>query len=207
MAGKRDLKSIGFLTRMSLVRSQPPATQTSMKCCSNQNCGSGGVLLPLSAFNNCSSKRGGKQSQCRACRKEYHITHNNSQQRKEYRENHRSDLAQQRKNRRHTNIQFRLSCNLRSRLWKSIKRGQKAGSAVRDLGCTIIELKRYLESLFQPGMSWSNWGYGVGKWNIHHIIELAKFNLTDREQFLKVAHYTNLQPVWHEDHMKKHKGC
>jgi len=29
------------------------------------------------------------------------------------------------------------------------------------------------------------------------------FDLTDREQLLKACHYTNLQPLWHEDHIQK----
>jgi len=77
------------------------------------------------------------------------------------------------------------------------------GSAVNDLGCTIDELKARLESPFQPGMTWDNWGlYG---WHIDHIIPLASFNLEDREQFLKVNHYTNLQPLWCDDNWEK--GC
>jgi hypothetical protein len=71
------------------------------------------------------------------------------------------------------------------------------------LGCSIPELKTYLESKFQEGMSWENWGiYG---WHIDHIIPLDAFNLTNREEFLKACHYTNLQPLWAEENLKKGK--
>jgi hypothetical protein len=70
--------------------------------------------------------------------------------------------------------------------------GAKAGSAVRDLGCTIPELMVYLEARFQEGMSWENYG----AWHLDHIKPLVLFDLTDREQFLQAAHYTNLQPLW-----------
>jgi hypothetical protein len=82
-----------------------------------------------------------------------------------------------------------------------LKTNAKAGSAVSDLGCSIPELKAYLEKMFQPGMTWENWG----AWHIDHIIPLASFDLTDREQFLKACHYTNLQPLWAPDNQRKGK--
>ena len=89
---------------------------------------------------------------------------------------------------------------LRNRLRKAIKTGARAGSAVQDLGCSILELRCYLENKFCSGMSWTNWG----AWHIDHIIPLSSFDLTDREQFLRACHYTNLQPLWAVDNLKKH---
>ena len=105
------------------------------------------------------------------------------------------------KNRLKTNIQYKLSHNLRNRLNIAINRNQKIGSAVDDLGCSIPELKVYLESKFQPGMTWDNWS-DVG-WHIDHIKPLASFDLTDRKQFLEACHYTNLQPLWAKDNLIK----
>lgn len=101
---------------------------------------------------------------------------------------------------------FKLKKRLRVRLNHAIGGLQKVGSAVRDLGCTGLECKIYLESLFYPHpftgeeMSW--WNYG-DKWQIDHIIEFNSIDVTDREQLLKVLHYSNLQPLWTEDHKKK----
>jgi len=80
-----------------------------------------------------------------------------------------------------------------------LKNNQKSGSAVVDLGCTIEELRIYLESKFQVGMTWDNYG----EWHIDHIIPLSKFNLEDREEFLKACNYENLQPLWAEANLKK----
>ena len=102
-----------------------------------------------------------------------------------------------------TDIQFRLGRLLRGRLYRAVKRGWKAGSAVRDLGCTIAEFKAYLEERFEPGMTWDNQGIGDGKWNIDHIVPLVSVDLTDREQLLRVCHYTNLRPLWFVDNMRK----
>ena len=100
-----------------------------------------------------------------------------------------------------TNLQHRLAVVLRSRLCVSIKVNAKKGSSVRDLGCSIAELKSHLEKQFQPGMTWTNWSRDG--WHIDHIIPLSSFDLTDREQFLKACHYTNLQPLWAKDNMSK----
>lgn len=103
------------------------------------------------------------------------------------------------RNRRDEDIQYRLAHNLRRRLRYAIKGNVKAGSAVRDLGCSIEELKAYLESLFKPEMTWNNYG----EWHIDHIEPLLSFDLTDREQLLEACHYTNLQPLWAKDNLRK----
>jgi hypothetical protein len=96
-------------------------------------------------------------------------------------------------------MEYRLGMRLRNRLRSALKTGQKVGSAVRDLGCSTPELKLYLESKFQPGMTWDNYG----QWHIDHIKPLAKFDLTDRKQLLQACHYTNLQPLWAGDNLRK----
>jgi len=100
-------------------------------------------------------------------------------------------------------INFRIAKNLRTRLYHAIKYKWKFGSAVSDLGCSIEEFKRWIESKFKPGMSWDN--YGKNGWHIDHIIPLSCFhNLgNDREQFLKACHYTNLQPMWWRENISK----
>ena len=102
--------------------------------------------------------------------------------------------------------EYRLRNLLRARLRAAIKNHQKVGSAVKDLGCTVNELKIYLESKFTINshtnevMSWDNYG---DRWQIDHIKELKSFDLSNRDQFLKACNYTNLQPLWNEDHLIK----
>jgi hypothetical protein len=50
-------------------------------------------------------------------------------------------------------------------------------------------------------MTWDN--YGVYGWHIDHRMPLNGFDLTDREQFLKAAHYTNQQPLWAWENLEK----
>lgn len=95
----------------------------------------------------------------------------------------------------------RLRKNLRNRLIRAVKHQARRGSAVRDLGCSILEFKKYIESKFQPGMTWGTWGRAG--WHLDHIKPLSSFNLTDREQFLEACHYTNLQPLWASENVRK----
>jgi hypothetical protein len=120
---------------------------------------------------------------------------------KNWRINNKDKIRVYRNIKRETNIQYKLSDNLRGRLRKAIKGNQKSGSAVKDLGCTIDELKTYLESKFLNGMTWDN--YGLRGWHIDHIKPLSSFDLSDRKQMLEACHYTNLQPLWAKDNLVK----
>ena len=87
------------------------------------------------------------------------------------------------------------------RLNTALNGNYKSGSAVKNLGCTIEQLKQHLESKFQPEMSWDNWT--TDGWHIDHIKPLASFDLTDKNQLLEACHYTNLQPMWAKDNLSK----
>jgi len=50
-------------------------------------------------------------------------------------------------------------------------------------------------------MTWDNWS--KDGWHLDHIVPLSSFDLSDREQFLKACHYTNLAPLWSEDNLTK----
>lgn len=95
----------------------------------------------------------------------------------------------------------RLKHALRSRINSALRpKGRRPGSAVKDLGCTISELRAHLESKFQPGMSWDNYGK---YWVVDHIIPLANYDLTDREVFCRLCHFSNLQPLTRHDNAVK----
>lgn len=113
------------------------------------------------------------------------------------------------KNKYKTNLLFKMSHKLRARFKQALKKNFKSGSAVRDLGCSIEELKPYLESKFYPNpetgeiMSWDN--YGLKGWHIDHIKPLYSFDLSDPEQVKKACHYSNLQPLWAKENLSKNK--
>ena len=90
---------------------------------------------------------------------------------------------------------------LKERIRVALKGIAKAGKTVELLGCSIKELRVYIESKFKEGMSWDNYGrYG---WHIDHIRPCSSFNLSDPVQQRECFHHTNLQPLWWIDNLKK----
>ena len=74
----------------------------------------------------------------------------------------------------------------------------KKGLSTKDiLGETFDNVRLHLEKQFIDGMSWNN----HGEWHIDHIIPLSSGK--NREEYIKLNHYTNLQPLWAADNMKK----
>jgi hypothetical protein len=67
------------------------------------------------------------------------------------------------------------------------------------IGCDRPTLIKHFESLWKPGMSWDNYG----KWHVDHIQPCVAFDLTDEVQLKACFHYTNLQPLWAPDSVKK----
>jgi hypothetical protein len=102
-----------------------------------------------------------------------------------------------------TDVQKKLAILLRTRINTALGGKRRSVSVIKMLGCPVSELVIYLESKWLPGMTWNNHGRGSDKWHIDHIIPLDSFDLTDKEQFSKACHYTNLQPLWQQDNLRK----
>ena len=120
-----------------------------------------------------------------------------------YYDTHKKKVADRQRHRVQNDLNFRLKLLLRTRLYCAVRDGQKSGSAVRDLGCSIEHLKLHLELFWDAGMNWENYGHKRGQWSIDHIKPLSRFDLTDRTQFLEANHYMNLQPLWQIDNVRK----
>ena len=103
------------------------------------------------------------------------------------------------KKRRKSDSLYRMSCELRSRVRKSFKmKGWKKGSATEQLlGTDWRTAFEHIENLFTEGMSWDN----HGDWHIDHIKPIA--SAKTEEELKLLCHYTNLQPLWAEDNLKK----
>jgi hypothetical protein len=107
------------------------------------------------------------------------------------------------KRRKQEDVQFRLSLALRSRVCSLIKNSAKADKTIPLLGCSISKLKNHLESTWQEGMSWKNYGrYG---WHIDHIKPCCTFNLSSEEDQRICFHYTNLRALWAKDNLSRPK--
>jgi len=91
---------------------------------------------------------------------------------------------------------------MRSRLYTALKKNHKSASTLQLVGCSIQQLKEYLEKQFQKGMSWNN--NNKKGWEIDHIIPCELFDLSKKSEQKKCFHYTNLQPLWAKKHKQKH---
>lgn len=115
---------------------------------------------------------------------------------KQWRTENRPKLNEWQKKYLTTNIQAKLRHNIRSRLNKVVG---NPGNSINNLGCSVSEFIIYLEEMFQAGMNWNNYG----EWHLDHIKPLSKFDLTDERQFKEAVHYSNLQPLWAIENIKK----
>ena len=93
----------------------------------------------------------------------------------------------------------KLASLIRDRIYKALINFYKSSSSIELLGCSIDECRKYLESKFLKGMSWKN----KGEWHIDHIVPISSFDLNKPEEQSKCFHYTNLQPLWAIDNLKK----
>ena len=155
-------------------------------------------------------------------KKQYYIDHKKilKQKSKEHRENnldyykkYNKEYGQKFENKKrrnklqkiryNTDINFKITITLRNRIWDVLNRKPKNKRTLELLGCSIEELKKYLESQFLRGMNWDNHGKGIGKWNIDHILPCNSFDLSDSKQQEICFNYKNLQPLWSLDNIRK----
>lgn len=104
------------------------------------------------------------------------------------------------KKRYHENPHLRVLMCLRSRLFIGLRGITKSDRTMGLLGCTIPELRAHLEKQFTPGMTWENYG---PIWHIDHIRPCASFDLTDPAQQRICFNWSNLQPLFAEENLKK----
>jgi hypothetical protein len=94
---------------------------------------------------------------------------------------------------------FNFKKKLRKRIGEAFKnKGFSKTSKTREiLGAEWKVIKEYFEKRFQEGMTWEN----HGEWHIDHILPIS--TATSPEDVIRLNHYTNLQPLWAEDNIKK----
>lgn len=118
---------------------------------------------------------------------------------KKWRIENKNKMTQYNKNRRAKDPLFKLSGNIRNLIYQYIKNNgyKKKSKTVNILGCEFNYFKLYIESKFEPWMSWDNYGLYNGElnygWDIDHIIPIS--SAETEEDIIKLNHYTNLQPL------------
>lgn len=102
--------------------------------------------------------------------------------------------------RRNIDPTYKLITNQRTRITGILKK-HKTSKTLDLLGCSAQFLRQYIEDQFLEGMTWDN--YGTYGWHVDHITPCSSFDLTDIKQQKICFHYTNLQPLWAIDNLKK----
>lgn len=120
---------------------------------------------------------------------------------REYRRKYRASLP--------ANHKLKIRNRLKVRILHALKGNRKCTPTMMLLGCSIERFRSHLESLWQPGMSWENYGvYRIGgpmTWHIDHIRPCDVFDLTDPEQQKQCFNWSNMQPLWAIDNLAKGK--
>lgn len=125
--------------------------------------------------------------------------------RKSYRKNnhekYREIKKNAHKNRKKNDPFYKFTCSMRDKLKRRMNKkfGSKDSNFYRIIGMTPPVLREYIQKQFKDGMSWEN--YGSDTWHLDHIIPLS--TAKNKEEYYKLWHYTNLQPLWAEENIRK----
>ena len=151
------------------------------RCCKKCN-----EWKPFSGFHNSTKGRHGLMSRCKVCVRQYN--------------------RKWAKDKKTTDAEFRLLCNLRRRMTIAIQKvkqrvanSNKCDSTLKLLGTDIGTLKQHIEQKFQEGMTWDNYG----EWHMDHIRPCASYDMSIDENQRQCFHYSNLQPLWAADNLRK----
>lgn len=98
---------------------------------------------------------------------------------------------------------FKFSSNIRTFIHSSFirnnKKFKKTLTCDSILGCSLNEFKTYILNKCPEGTTLKN--FGRCGYHIDHIIPIS--TATCEEDVIKLCHYTNLQPLWYIDNIKK----
>lgn len=105
--------------------------------------------------------------------------------------------------------EYKILKNLRCRIAKEIRKTagykgikvDKTASTIELLGCTIPEFLFHLHKQWKPRMDWTN--YGFEGWHADHIKPCSHFNMSKPEDQKACWHYTNFQPLWAHENLRK----
>jgi len=140
---------------------------------------------------------------------------------KKYREKNKDKRTKQRKKyeqKRRKNAEFKLRKAVSNAVYCAILRGGgvKGGSILDNLPYSIIELKKHIESQFEPWMNWENWGVynpetwddnddSTWTWHIDHIVPQCNFPYSSMEDnnFKKCWALSNLRPYSAKHNVKE----
>lgn len=175
-------------------------------------------IKSLEEFNKLGIAKDGLMTKCKECMKKVSINYYvdnlekvSKRKSNDYKNNREKKLAYHRNYIKKKILEnpvegFKLKC--RQRVYASLKKrlknktGRILDSHIKDiLGCDIAFFVNYIENQFSEGMTWENWNHRT--WHLDHIVPLKEAKT--EEEVIKLCHYTNFQPLWAIDNMKKNR--
>ena len=99
---------------------------------------------------------------------------------------------------------YRLVDSLRQRVYRVVKQQFTPSAKTLELiGCSQDELISWVESHFEVGMTWEN--YGLHGWHLDHVVPVAKYmdNIEDPVAQRECFNMKNLKPMWATDNRRK----
>jgi len=121
---------------------------------------------------------------------EYAKNYNSKPVQKKFYDKNKHKFFKYKKEKRKTDINFKLKENIRHIIYSNIKKGKI--NKIKYLGCNIDDYKIYIESLFTPEMNWDNYG---SYWEIDHIKQLFSFDFSQEENIYIAFNYKNTRPL------------
>jgi hypothetical protein len=179
----------------------------------NKQCTKCKIDMATTEFSKSKRDADGLQDHCKICMKKYQAERYlknknkiNEQNKAWYYENHEkrnASIRKYQKERESNDLLYKLIKLLRIRTTNSLKskKWNKTSHFMEYIGCDKQILTNHFESQFKDGMNWDNHGDKDNQWSIDHIIPLSSAKTVD--ELYKLCHYTNLQPLWHVDNLKK----
>ena len=158
------------------------------KCCRCE------IVQGIENFNKDKNRKDGLCPHCIGCRRKLYLK--NLDKIKIYNEKNRERRNRYLKNKRETDINFRIISNTRNRIYKSLKGMTKQSTTKEILGIDIDLYRKWLEFQFTPEMNWSNI-------EIDHVKPICMFDVSDDEQMKQAFSWQNTQPLLKKDHQLK----
>ena len=152
------------------------------------------IIQNIENSNKDKNRKDGLNSICRLFRKKYYDE--NLVKYQKYNEQKKGRRNIYLKNKRETDVNFRIISNTRNRIYKSLKGMTKQSSTKETLGIDIETYKKWIELQMTPELNWSII-------EIVHVKAICLFDVSNDEELKLVFNWKNTQPLLKQDHQEK----
>ena len=146
-----------------------------------------GIVSLKSNFHRNNTRNDGLYNQCKVCKKDYYNKNRDRllNKQKFHTKENREKIRFYEKNRKKTDLNFKIACNLRSRTSSAFKSQnvRKTNKTFDLLGCSHSFFKNWIVYQLYGNMTLENYG---SIWQIDHCIPIASFNLLDESDMKKM---------------------